>query len=254
MAKAAASQFNSGKAEIRRVPYVNDVEHIVQVLEEVAQHRAIVAFTLVVPQLRDCLVKKAAEVGVVTVDLLGPMMDAISKFSHSSPRYEPGLIHKMDEEYFKKVDAIEFAVKYDDGKDPRGIVNADIVLIGVSRTSKTPLCMYLAHKRIRAANIPLVPEVAPPEELFQLSPGKVIGLTVKPEVLNPIRKERLLSLGLAPDADYASNERILKEIEYAEEVMTKLRCPVIDVTNRAIEENAGRILQIYYRGEYGAKK
>ena len=191
---------------------------------------------------------------VRTVDVLGPMLNAVAQITGKDPRLEPGLLHKLDEEYFSKVEAIEFAVKYDDGKDPRGILFADIVLIGISRTSKTPLCMYLATKRIKAANIPLVPEVAPPEELFQLPPRKVIGLTVKPEILNPIRQERLKSLGLAPNADYASMDRILREIDYAEEIMRKIGCPVIDVSNKAVEETASRILQIYYRREYGERK
>lgn len=254
MAKAAASQFNSGQVEIRRIPYVNDEEYIGQVLEEAAQDGAMVAYTLVVPGLHEYLEQKARELKVLTVDVLGPMLKAIASVSGKDPRLEPGLLHKLDEEYFSKVEAIEFAVKYDDGKDPRGILHADIVLIGISRTSKTPLCMYLAHKRIKAANVPLVPEVAPPEELFQLPPRRVIGLTVKPEVLNPIRQERLKSLGLAPNADYASMNRILREIEYAEEIMRKLGCPVIDVSNKAVEETASRILQIYYRREHGERK
>jgi len=162
---------------------------------------------------------------------------------------KPGLVRKMDEEYFKKVDAIEFAVKYDDGKDPRGILRADVVVIGVSRTSKTPLCMYLAHKGIKAANVPLVPEVAPPEEIFMLPPHKLIGLVIQPAQLNEIRRERLKTLGLTSTADYASMERILKELEYAENIMKRAGCSVIDVTNKAVEETATRVLEIYHRGE-----
>jgi len=255
VAKAACIQFNSGRSEIVRIPYVQDEEHLLQALEEAAAKDAIVAYTLVIPALREQLIKFAADNNIVTVDVLGPMMEAIGKVSHLTPQYEPGLLHKLDEEYFHRVEAIEFAVKYDDGKDPRGILYADIVLVGISRTSKTPLCMYLANKRVKAANIPLVPEVAPPEELMQAKGSKkIVGLTVRPEVLNPIRQERLKALGLAPNADYASYERILKEIEYAEDVMKRLGCPIIDVSNKAIEETASRILQIYYRGEQSGKK
>lgn len=255
VAKAASIQFNSGHANIVRIPYVQDEEHLTEVLVEAEAKEAIVAYTLVIPKLREQLIKFAAENNIITVDVLGPMMDAIGQVSHLTPHYEPGLLHKLDEEYFHRVEAIEFAVKYDDGKDPRGILYADIVLVGISRTSKTPLCMYLANKRVKAANIPLVPEVAAPEELMQARASKkIIGLTVRPEVLNPIRQERLKALGLAPNADYASYERILREIEYAEEVMKKLGCPIIDVSNKAIEETASRILQIYYRGEQSGKK
>lgn len=255
MAKAAISQFNSGQAELVRIPYVQDEEHLAQVLEEAEAKGAIVAYTLVIPGLREQLLRIAGQKELITVDVLGPMMEAVGKASGLKPHYEPGLLHKLDAEYFHRVEAIEFAVKYDDGKDPRGILFADIVLIGISRTSKTPLCMYLAHKRIKAANIPLVPEVAPPDELMQAkSSRKIIGLTVRPEVLNPIRQERLKTLGLASNADYASYERILQEIEYAEKIMKKLGCPVIDVSNKAVEETASRIMQIYYRGEQSGKR
>lgn len=255
MAKAAISQFNSGQMDLVRVPFVQDEEHLAQILEEAAKQKAIVAYTLVIPDLKKQMSRIAAEKGLITVDVLSPMMEAIGKVSSLTPHYEPGLLHKLDAEYFHRVEAIEFAVKYDDGKDPRGITYADIVLVGISRTSKTPLCMYLANKRIKAANIPLVPEVAPPDELFQAKRSKkIIGLTVRPEVLNPIRQERLIALGLAPNAEYASYERILREIEYAEDIMKKLGCPIIDVSSKAVEETASRILQIYYRGEQSGKK
>lgn len=249
VAKAAASQFNSGNIEIRRIPYVNDIEHIEQILTEAEEFQAIVAYTLVLPDLRQALQERARSMKVVTVDILGPMLDALTQVIQTPPRLEPGLLHRMDDEYFRRVEAIEFAVKYDDGKDPRGLHHADIVLIGVSRTSKTPLCMYLAHKRIKAANVPLIPEVAVPEELMSLPPRKVVGLTIKPEVLVLIRQERLKSLGLPSNADYASKERIFKEIDYAEGIMQRIGCPIIDVSSKAVEETAGRILHIYYRGE-----
>src|SRR5690625_3803365 len=126
---------------------------------------------------------------------MGPMMHAMEKKFNKSPHLEPGLVHKLDEDYFKRVEAIEFAVKYDDGRDSRGISRADIILIGVSRTSKTPLSQYLALKRLKVANIPIVPEVDPPEQLFQVDPAKCIGLSIQPEKLNHIRKERLKALG-----------------------------------------------------------
>lgn len=233
---------------------MKDQEQIDEIVEEAVSTKGIIAFTLVLPCLRKYLLKKAQDRNVEIVDVLGPMLDTIARVSQMEPRLEAGILHKLDEEYFRRVEAIEFAVKYDDGKDPRGILYADIVLVGISRTSKTPLCMYLAHKRIKAANIPLVPEVAPPEELFTVPGRKIIGLTVSPDVLNMIRQERLKSLGLAPNADYATMERILREIEYAESIMHKLGCPVIDVSRRAVEETASKILQIYYRGDHSEKR
>lgn len=247
--RAAASQFNQGGVDIRRVPYVSDPNEIPEIVEEAGAFRSVIAYTLVLPELREAITREAARYGIPTVDIMTPMIDALSKVVKRPPRLEPGLVRRMDEEYFRKVEAIEFAVKYDDGKDPRGIVRADVVVIGVSRTSKTPLCMYLAHKRIKAANVPLVPEVSPPDEIFSLPPHKLIGLKIHPQNLYEIRKERLKSLGLTSNADYASRERILKELEYAEKIMKKAGCTIIDVTNKAVEETASRVLEIYYRGE-----
>jgi len=150
----------------------------------------------------------------------------------------------MDREYFKRVEAIEFAVKYDDGKDPRGILAADLVLLGVSRTSKTPLSMYLADKNIKVVNIPLIPEVPIPKELYQISTQKIVGLTNSIERLSDIRKERLKTMGLSSSANYADYERIFEETHYAETVMKRLNCPIIDVSYKAIEETATIILGI----------
>lgn len=229
-----------------------------QQLEEIVEQAAstsnsIIAYTLVLPDLKERLAQLVAAKKIPSVDILGPMIDAMRKVTNIVPKLEPGLLRRLDEEYFRKVEAIEFAVKYDDGKDPRGLVFADVVLIGVSRTSKTPVSMYLAHKRIKAANVPLVPEVAPPEELFTVARRKVVGLTISPQLLNEIRQERLKALGLTKNADYANMERILRELDYADHIMTRIGCPVIDVTNRAVEETASKVLEIYYKGERHAK-
>jgi len=243
--KAVASQFNSGRVEIRRIPYVTDVETLREIVEEASlSGQAMLAYTLVLPQLRQVVREESEQRGVVAVDVMGPMMDAFGRLMNVDPHMEPGLIRRLDENYFRRVAAIEFAVKYDDGKDPRGMLLADVVLIGVSRTSKTPLSMYLANKRLKVANLPLVPEVEPPEELFWVSPRKVIGLTINPKQLNEIRTERLKALGLAAQANYASLERIMEELEYAERIMRKVGCPIFDVSNKAVEEVANKILQI----------
>ena len=254
VALAAASQFNSGQVDIHKVPYVNSPEEIPEIIAEASVFPSIIVYTLVLPGLKEVLEREAGKYGIPTVDIMSPMLEALSKIEGRPPRLEPGLVRKVDEEYFRKVEAIEFAVKYDDGKDPRGILRADLVIIGVSRTSKTPLCMYLAHKRVKAANVPLVPEVTPPEEIFKLPGHRVIGLTIQPQQLHQIRRERLKTLGLTASADYASLERILKELEYALAIMQKLKCPVIDVTNKAVEETASRVLEIYYRGERHARQ
>ncbi len=245
--RAAASQFNSATMEIRRIPNISDTDTLDEIVHQASNDNSIIAYTLVINELAEHLRAQAIKCNVVCVDIVGPLIEAFKSVSSMEPKREPGLLRKVDEMYYRRVEAVEFAVRYDDGKDPRGINLADIVLVGVSRTSKTPLSMYLAHKRIKVANVPLVPEVTPPEELFKAERGKVIGLTINPDQLNHIRAERLKTLGLKGQASYANPERILEEIEYSSTIMKKLGCPVIDVTNRAVEETASKILEIYYR-------
>lgn len=250
--KAAASQFEGEHLEICKIPFVNQKFHLEEIVEEAAENNGTIVFTLVRPDLRDYLLQLSSEKNVTTVDVLGPMMDAISEKTGKKPLGEPGLLRKMDDHYFNKVEAIEFAVRYDDGKDPQGLIGADVVLIGVSRTSKTPVSMYLATKGVKVANIPLVPEVAPPEELFALPRRKVVGFTISPKLLYEIRQARLKAIGLSPSADYADYGRILKELDYAEEIMKRIGCFIIDVTNKAVEETASNVLEIYYKGDrYG---
>ncbi|MFY9139145.1 MAG: pyruvate, water dikinase regulatory protein [Thermacetogeniaceae bacterium] len=254
VARAAAIQFNAnGTFEIRRVPYVNNKDTLEEVMEEASGTCSIIAYTLVIPELRDELERLAKLHKIPAVDIMGPLMDALAKATSKAPKREVGLLHRLDDQYFRRVEAIEFAVKYDDGKDPRGLLYADVVLIGVSRTSKTPVSMYLAHKRIKAANVPIVPEVEPPAELLKIHPRKIIGLTIQPQLLLQIRQERLKSLGLTTDAEYANMNRIQKELAYADRLMAQLGCPVIDVSNKAIEETASMVLEVYYRGERDAK-
>lgn len=240
--KAAASQFQETTIEVRRIPYVEDKQTIREVVTMAKEVNAIIAYTLVIPEIRTYLISETKKEDIRAVDLLSPMMNSLEEVLQTQPKGEPGLVRKLDEDYFRKIEAIEFAVKYDDGRDPRGILRADIVLIGVSRTSKTPLSQYLAHKRLKVANVPIVPEVEPPEELFKVPVSKCIGLKISPEMLNHIRKERLKALGLNSDANYANIERIKKELDYFEQVTTKIGCEVIDVTNRAVEETANLIL------------
>lgn len=248
--RAAASQFDSGNVDIRRYPYVNDKDSIDDIIKEAKlEKNKIIVATLILPDEKEHLIKRATEENIPLVDVMGPMMEALFNVMETKPKLEPGLVRKLDEEYFKKVAAIEFAVKYDDGKDPRGLEKADMVFLGVSRTSKTPLSMYLAHKKYKVANIPLVPEVSPPEELFGISSKKVIGLTINPEQLFEIRKERLKALGLNERANYANLKRIMEELEYADNIMNRIGCKVINVTNKAVEETASKVLEIFKKEE-----
>jgi regulator of PEP synthase PpsR (kinase-PPPase family) len=227
---------------------VDDPIALREILDAARLQPTIIVYTLVMPHLRAELKLMTEQYGIPTVDIMGPLIDGLSALLGKAPRLEPGLVHQLDEDYFRRVEAVEFAVKYDDGKDPRGFLKADVILLGVSRSSKTPVSMYLAHRRLKVANLPLVPEVALPKELFMVSPHKVVGLLVSPEKLHSIREERVKTIGLRSDANYSNLERILSELDYAEGVYKRVGCPVVDVTNKAIEETAWRVLEIINRG------
>ena len=248
VAKAAISQFQLDDYEIKRFPYVLNLKLLSEILKEASnESNAVLFYTLVDKEFIEYIKDFTAESGLIAVDLLSPLIAAIRESTHLEPAREPGTIRKLDEAYFKRVEAIEFAVKYDDGKDPRGLSKADVVILGISRTSKTPLSMYLANKNIKVANVPLVPESVPPKEIYEVPAKRVIGLTNSPTKLNEIREERLKALGLPKGSSYASMERILDEIDYAEKIMKKIGCPIIDVSNKAIEETAELIISILKR-------
>ncbi len=249
---AVASQFNSGHVEIRRESFLTNVDRLKKVVRDAANQKSMIAYTLVLPELREVIIEEAGKLNVPVVDVMGPMLEAFSRIMPVDPRLEPGLVRRLDEDYFCRIAAIEFAVKHDDGKDSRGLVQADVVLIGVSRTSKTPLSMYLAHRKLKVANVPLVPEVEPPQEIFWLPSNKVIGLVIDPNILREIRQERLNALGLKARANYADMERILEELEYARKIMRRLGCPVFDVSNKAVEELASKVLKIIKESEKDA--
>ena len=250
VARAAVSQFNPERYEVRRFPYITEEDQIVEVFEEAKNERSIIIYTIVIEKLKNFIIEMGTVFNIPVVDLMTPALDALENVLEYEPKRESGLIRKLDEKYFKKVEAVEFAVKYDDGKDTRGIKKADIVLVGVSRTSKTPLSMYLAHKHFKVANVPLVPEVPAPEEIFVKDVKRVFGLIANPFKLNEIRQERLKSLGLNNNANYASIERINLELEYSKKIMEKLNCIVIDVSNKAVEETAGIVMD-YMKENFG---
>ncbi len=244
VAKAASSQFKEGldAVSLKRFSHVEDETQLKEIVYLAKATGAVIVYTLVRSGMRKKLRQECDEHHISCIDLLGPLVDQLSEELNEVPLEEPGLVRQLDEDYFKKIDAIEFAVKYDDGRDPRGILKADIVLIGVSRTSKTPLSQYLAHQRFKVANVPLVPEVEPPEELFEIDPSKCFALIISPDKLNSIRKERLKALGLKDDANYAQFGRIEEEIEHFKNVTNRIGCRVINVTNRAVEETANVII------------
>ncbi|MDI6602291.1 MAG: pyruvate, water dikinase regulatory protein [Thermoanaerobacteraceae bacterium] len=243
VARAAAVQFNSHIKEIKRIPNLTDINMVDELLNKLRGANVLIVYTIIIPEIKDYLDKKTREYGILAVDILGPVIENIEQLTGLKSKHEAGLLRKMNIEYFKRVDAIEFAVKNDDGKDPRGILKADAVLIGVSRTSKTPLSMYLANKNVYVANLPIVPEVEPPKELYMIPHEKIYGLIIQPEKLNEIRRERLRFLGLNDNASYANIDRIKEELKFSRKIMKNLGCMIIDVTNKAVEETASIILE-----------
>lgn len=242
IARAALRQFSPERYEIRRYPYIVGQDQIEEIFNEADSEESLILYTTVSEKNRDFIEAKGKELNIPTVDVMTPPLIAMESILKSPPKRESGIIRRLDENYFRKVEAVEFAVKYDDGKDPRGVKKSDICLVGISRTSKTPLSMYLAHKHFKVANVPLVPEVPAPKEIFEKDKKRVIGLVANSSKLNEIRLQRLTALGLDNTANYANIERIKLELEYSKKIMDKLGCVVIDVSNKAIEETAGEII------------
>jgi hypothetical protein len=184
-------------------------------------------------------------------DVLGHPIDSISRVARVAARMKPGVRAPLDAQYFKRIEAIEFAVKYDDGVG-RGLDEADMVLVGVSRTSKTPLSIYLGYLGHKAANVPVVKGIDPPPELFEIDPAKIVGLTINADRLAEIRSARVKSMG-APRRRYAELEAIYGELEEATKLHKRLRCPVLDVSELSVEETAMRIIRLVERRRRGAR-
>lgn len=244
VAIAAASQFSSDIV-VERMPYIKTLDDVKDVIEAVNsfEEESIIVSTIITVDVREYLTQKGAESNIPVINVLGPILSIASSKLNKVPDNNPGAVWKTDEEYFRRIEAMEFAMQYDDSKDYRGIKNADVVLVGLSRTSKTPLCMYLANKGIKAINIPLVPEVGVPDELYEIDKKKIFGLTINPLQLIEIRKKRLDKFNkISSDIEYAGDARILEEFEFADRIMRKIGCKTIDVTQRAIEDTALIIL------------
>lgn len=243
IAFAALRQFKVENVNIVRKARVTDRPRMASVISEAKKKHAIILFTFVGQDLRDQFLEECGTQRVVAVDLMGPVMDVFTNYLHSHPSDEPGLKYKQTSEYFRRQESIEFTVKHDDGMGLDTMGQADIILLGISRTSKTPLSVYLAFRGHKVANIPLVREVPIPQELESIDKSKMIGLTISCEKLAQLREIRLIKLGRPLSEEYAKVDRINEEIGYASQIFEKLgSIPVIDVTGKAIEEIATEVL------------
>ncbi len=246
MVQAALTQFAKGESSalVRRFQNVRSREDLDRLLTMAAEKRAVIIHTTVSREMRDYLADRCAELRLTQVDLFGNLLDTMALYLRERPEERAGNYHAVGDKYFRRIEAIEFALKFDDGIDMGGLGDADIVLVGISRTSKTPLSMYLAMEGFKVMNVPLVPNVPLPHELAGIPQGRIVGLTIQPDRLQEIRAYRLKRLGATGSADsYSDMGRILEELTYADEVFKRnRRWPVLDVTGRSIEETAGLVL------------
>ena len=244
IAKAGLARFEGVEAIKHFWPMVRSEGHLDRVIEEVVRRPGLIIYTLVDGGVRDRLEQRCAALGLPVVSPLDPTIGALSDLLDQAATRRPGRQHVMDKAYFDRIDAINFTMVHDDGAAHENWEEADIVLAGVSRTSKTPTSIYLANRGYKTANIPIVPLSPPPPVLFSLTRPLVVGLTTAPDRLLTIRRNRLLTLGQTADTDYVDRDHIESEIAFARRLFADHDIPVIDVTRRSIEETAAAIINL----------
>ena len=245
--RAALLQFTDVPVHVRTYARVRLESEVEKLVARAAEINALLVYTIVHAESRDHMLQLIEHHNVAAVDLMGSLIGKLTGFLSATPRGIPGMLQVMGEDYFRRIEAVEFAVKNDDGAEPRNLPKADLVLVGISRTSKTPLSMYLAQKGIKVANVPLVLGVPPPKQLDDVDDSKVYGLIIQSTSLMRIRQARLKHLGMPHDTSYGTRDHIDREIEYSRQIFRQhADWPVIDVTNRAIEETAADITRLHY--------
>lgn len=213
------------------------------VIQSIEENPGFVLYTLVNPDLRSMLTMACRKLRVPCVSVLQPIMTAFGTYLNTEGQSQPGRQHALDSEYYSRIAAMEFALSHDDGQSAWNLEEAEIVVVGVSRTSKTPTCMYLANRGVRAANVPIVLGAPLPEELFDLHGPVVVGLTKEARSLVQVRRNRLRMLNEHDETDYTDPETVMEELNYAKRLFTQHKWPIIDVTRRSIEETAAAIMQ-----------
>jgi hypothetical protein len=248
VAKACLVQFENADPVEHSWMMVRTEAQLDRVLAGIEAHPGLVLYTMVDDELRHGLVEGCRKLQMVTIPVLDPVISAIGTFLGLPSRGLPGQQHLLDAEYFQRVDAMTYALAHDDGQSVWGLDDADVILVGVSRTSKTPTCLYLGNRGVKAANVPIVPEVKLPDELLAATRPLIIGLTNDPDRLVQLRRSRLTMLhqGDGP-SDYADLDRVRAEVQQARRFFTDRQWPVIDITRRSIEETAATIMQMLAR-------
>jgi [pyruvate, water dikinase]-phosphate phosphotransferase / [pyruvate, water dikinase] kinase len=246
MIRAALVQYPDKDIQLVRCKNIRTEAQVIPLVEECFERKGIIVYTVVSLQLRNKIFEMGSEKAIPCIDLLGPVLQTLDTyFGVANHPLQAGLLRTVDDRYFKRIEAIEYTVKHDDGKTFSELDKADIILVGISRTSKTPLSIFLSHKGWKVANIPLVLNTPLPEQLFQVDQRKIVGLIIDIESLQRIRKNRLEKFGQDPGGEYASLSHIMKEIDYAQGIFKQNRkWPVFNVTERALEETATEITRI----------
>ena len=247
IANAALVQFEGATADVHMWALVRSKGQIERILQAIKANPGIVLFTLVDRELRDVLQEGCRRLQIPCVAVLDPVFAALAAYLGAESRGLPGRQHTMDAHYFERIEAMHFTMAHDDGQSTGDLNQADVVLVGVSRTSKTPTCIYLANRGIKAANVPMVPDVPLPAELNSLTHPLVVGLTTSADRLVQVRRNRLLSLNQHSDTDYVDIEAVKSEVAAARRLFAKHGWPVIDVSRRSIEETAAAILNLHKR-------
>ncbi len=246
VARASIAQFDGVEVEEHTWPLVRTKAQVDKVLKAIREKRGFVMYTMADKHLRKHLKSNCEEMGVPCVSAIARMITALSEFMDKKTTFhKPGRQHELDEDYFNRVEAINFALTHDDGQSVWDLEESDIVLIGASRTSKSPTSMYLAYRGFRAANVPYVTGVPLPDAVYKLKTPLVVGLTISPDVLVQIRKNRLLSINENKATDYTDIDRVKGELIEVRKIFTKYNWPVIDVTRRSVEETTANIIQMY---------
>jgi [pyruvate, water dikinase]-phosphate phosphotransferase / [pyruvate, water dikinase] kinase len=246
LCKATLTQFPESQVMFTRYKNIRTTAQIEAILNEAALHHDLVTHTIVQTKLRQKVIELCESLGIRHLDLIGNAIKEFSEYFNMQPEAEPGLLHAVNQDYFDKVSAMEFTLEHDDGKNIHAIDDADIILLGVSRTSKTPLSVYLSQHGLRVINIPIINQTPLPEKLYEIDQRKIFALTIDPEALIEIRRKRLIRLGAKEHlGDYASEDKIVEEIDWAMNIFKKnKRWPIFNVTNKALEETASDILKL----------
>ena len=246
--KASIAQFEGVEVQEHIWPMVRSTAQMEKVIQEIKENPGPVIFTLVSARLRQPLIEECTRLNVPCVSVLDPVIEAMAHFFNRQTVNRPGGQHTLNAEYFDRIEALHYVMAHDDGQAAQGVSEADLVLVGVSRTSKTPTSIYLAnHYGLKTANVPFVPGITLPDALFHLPETLMVGLTASADRLVQIRRNRLLMLNQEPETDYVDIETVKAEISEARKLFSKNTWPVIDVTRRSIEETAAAIYQIYIR-------